>query len=275
MGRIFLHSLVTLLVVTWTTLVHAQDDDYYAPPQKETKPFKKEEAKKLMDRSPNKLYGPKLGIEAHAYLTYSGFSASLPLMGFFDKATGGVAFDGGLGLRLRVRKRFAFSLGFRYSIRQFSIQYEVTGLLPNGQMLPLTVNEDVAMFMPGFYIRPQWELGKRFYLGPQIQFNAIGINKINRNVTSSLGPVQLNPDRSPAIHSYSVQLDVGVHAGVKLHVADQLIIKPGVELGVGLAPAFVVQDDNGQNYSGGRFFCLRLGAVFEFGVWFDKATPIN
>ena len=273
MGQRILSGLFIMVLVVWAVAGHAQEDDYFTPPQKEAKPFKKEEAKKLMDRSPNKLYGPKLGIEAHAYLTYSGFTASLPLMGFFEKATGGVAFDGGVGLRLRVRKRFGMALGFRYSIRQFTIQYPVTGLMPNGQTLPLTVTEDVAMFMPGFYIRPQWELGKRFYLGPQIQFNAIGINKIDRTVDSSLGPVQLNPDRSPVIHAYSVQLDMGVHAGFKLHVADQLIIKPGVELGLGLAPAFVVQDDTGQNYSAGRFICLRIGAVFEFGVWFDKAVP--
>ena len=253
----------------------AQDDDYYTPQTKEARPFKKEEAKNLLDQSPTRKYGPKLGIEAHAYLTYSAFMASLPLMGFYDKTTGGVAFDGGLGLRLRVRKRFAFSFGFRYSIRQFTIEYQVTGLLPNGQTLPLDVTEEVAMFMPGFYIRPQWKLGKRFSLGPQIQFNALGINNINRTGSSSLGPVQLNPDESPAIHSYSVQLDVGVHAGFKIHVADQLIIKPGLELSLGLAPAFIVQDDYGEDYSGGRFTCIRIGVVIESGVWFDKIKAVQ
>ena len=274
MGRLSLHTFLIALFLAWAAIGHAQDDDYYAPPQKEAKPFKKEEAKKLMDKSPNRLYGPKLGIEAHAYLTYSAFVPSLPLMGFFTNYSGGVGFDGGLGLRLRVRKRFSIGLGFRYSIRQFSMEYPVIAEYPNGVQEEVQVTDEVAMFMPGLYLRPQWSLGKRIYLGPFVQFNFIGINKVTTSAISPMyGPV--TPTESPIIQSYSVQLDLGIHAGYRIHVADQLIIKPGLELGLGLAPAFHtgLYTQGSRTEENAKFVNIRIGAVFEFGVWFDKAAP--
>lgn len=260
--------LVTFSVVS----AMAQDDDYYVPETKRPPAVKKEELAAKASESPTRRYGPKLSIELNAHFTYSQFQPSPALATFLTKSSGGPGCDVGGGIRIRIRQRFALSTGVNFSIRQFSMEYPITGILLNGQQMRLSVSESVAMFFPTIYFRPHWELSKRFYLGPLIHFGAIGRNSVNRTVMWGTNPVTLTPNESPIIDSYSIQFDLGVHAGYKIHVAEQLIIKPSIELGLGLAPAFHTNlyQTGSRIEENARFIHLRIGVVIESGLWFDK-----
>lgn len=270
--RGFRSFFAVAVIVASAISAFGQDDDYYVPETKRPPEVKKEDLVKKASDSPTRRYGPKLSIEVNAHFTYSQFQPSPALSTFLTSSSGGPGCDVGGGLRIRIRKRFALSTGVNFSIRQFSMEYPITGILPNGQQMQLSVSESVAMYFPTVYFRPHWELSKRFYLGPLVHFGAIGSNTVNRTVVWGNNPVTLTPDESPIIDSYSIQFDFGVHAGYKIHVAEQLIVKPSIELGLGLAPAFHtgLYRTGSRVEENGRFIHLRIGVVLESGLWFDK-----
>jgi len=246
----------------------AQDEDYY-----------KEEEERVPITAPDleNLYrwGPKFGIEVHSAINYNHILMPPSIAGFFSKAIGGVGFDGGAGIRIRAYHKLAFATGFNYTIRQFNLKYEGEEI---GTGNLLDVSEKASMHYVGFYFKTLIEISKKFHLAQTFQYawlyryngTASAVNQANGNVY----PNQPTTEPSPPDWTTSNQAELGVELAYKWKVAPQLILKPYVAISFGLTPVFhtnaYLAGIFGQEEQNPRYANLKIGIIFETGLWLDE-----
>ncbi|MFT4981236.1 MAG: hypothetical protein ACI9UR_001087 [Bacteroidia bacterium] len=262
--RIF--STILLLCLTFQFGM-AQDEDYYKPEKSRTK--LSQELKDLHR------WGPKLGLEVHSAFNYNHMIMPFTIAGSFDKAVGGVGFDGGGGIRIRAYHKLAFAAGFDYAIRQFNLEY-VAEEIGTGDALDVT--EKGTMHYVGFYYKTLIELSKKFHLAQTFQYTWIyryngTASAVNQNTGSPYPP---QPTTGPVLQDWSTenQAELGIEFAYKWMISPELILKPYIGMSFGLTPtlhtAAFLDGIFGPAEQNPRYANLKIGIVFETGLWLDK-----
>ncbi|MGB1318226.1 MAG: hypothetical protein ACPG5W_08470, partial [Flavobacteriales bacterium] len=245
----------------------AQDEDYYEPEKSRTKVT--QEIKDLHR------WGPKLGIEVHSAFNYNHMLMPPTIAGAFDRAFGGVGFDGGGGIRIRAYHKLAFSAGFDYAIRQFKLEY-VAEEIGTGDALDVT--EKAAMHYVGFYYKTLIELSRKFHLAQTFQYTwvykyngtASAVNQTNGAIYAPQATTE------PILDGWSKenQAELGIEFAYKWMISPELILKPYIGISFGLTPTVhtnaYVNGLFGQQEQNPRYANLKIGVVFETGLWLDK-----
>jgi hypothetical protein len=250
----------------------AQDDDYYAPQPE--RPVATMEQVKNMTR-----WGPKLSIELHAAVAYNHLQMPLTIGGGFESAMGGVGMDAGGGIRVRLYHKLAMAGGFNFAIRQFSLSYQAqdTSLL-NPQTF--AVDESATMYFMGFYQKTIMELTRKISLALAFQYTWMhryeGHVSVENQTTPGSSPPPFDTD-APLLLGWSKtagQAELGIEFAYKMHIANELIIKPYFGAGYVFSPAvhtgIYMQSMFGESEQNPSYLNLRVGVIIETGLWLDK-----
>lgn len=256
-------------------LVHSQEEteDYYAPETVRAPALSADEVKRLYR------WGPKLGIEASAAAGYGHLQQPASLMGAFEKSNGGFALDAGVGVRVRIFHKLAVAAGFNLAIRNYGLGYEGTdGDSLNPQMF--NVDERATLFLLGFYQKIIIELSRKLHLAQTFRYGwmhrYVGRAQIDNITTPGAftGTVDLDGPLLDGWRAPTGIAELGLELAYKIHLAPELIIKPYFGLGMGLTPAvhtgLFLQSLLGESEQNPRFVNLRLGVIFETGIWTDR-----
>jgi hypothetical protein len=270
--------MTLLLMLVLPTVASGQDTDEYYAPEAERVVISADEVKRLYR------WGPKLGIELHAAIDYNHLQVPMSIAGGFEKATGGVGMDAGGGLRVRLYHKLAMAAGFNFAIRNYALGYEAMDV---DTVNPQTykVEENVTMYLMGFYQKTIIELSRKIHLAQTFQYTWLHRYKGRVNVENLTTPSSIiapfDTDE-PLLYGWSApsgQAELGLELAYKLHIANELIIKPYFGLGYVFTPAvhtgilmqtpslFGAASEVEQNPS---FINLRLGVIFETGLWTDR-----
>ncbi len=266
MKRLALYCLILPLFA-----IGQETDDFYAPEQAR-EPVTVENVKQLYR------WGPKLGLEVHAAVSYNHLQMPLSLAGAFEKSSGGAGFDGGGGVRVRLYHKIAMAAGFNFAIRNFSLGYEamdVDTVNPQTYM----VDESVTQYLMGFYQKTIIELSRKIHLAQTFQYTWLhryaGTAHIENLTTPGAGPGTVELDR-PLLDGWSRssgQAELGLEFAYKIHIANELIIKPYIGAGFVFSPAvhtgLMLQGFFGESEQNPSFINLRLGVIMETGLWLD------
>jgi len=275
-----------LVLCLWLPLfaIAQEEDDFYAP-EKAREPVSVEDVKRLYR------WGPKLGLEVHAAVSYNHLQMPATIAGGFEKASGGVGFDGGGGLRVRLYHKLAMAAGFNFAIRNFSLQYEAMDV---DTVNPQTykVDEGTTLYLMGFYQKTIIELSRKLHLAQTFQYTwrhrYSGRAHVENLTTpgATIGSFDLD---QPLLDGWSAptgQAELGIELAYKIHIANELIIKPYFGAGFVLSPAvhtgWVLQTLFGESEQNPSFINFRLGVIMETGLWLDgprsnrgKSRPAN
>jgi len=264
---------------------HGQEvDDFYAPEQKR-EPVSIEDVKRLYR------WGPKLGLEVHAAVSYNHLQMPASLMGAFERSAGGAGFDGGGGLRVRLFHKLAMAAGFNFAIRNFSLEYEAMDM---DTVNPQTykVDEGTTLYLMGFYQKTIIELSRKLHLAQTFQYTWLhrysGRAHVENLTTpgATIGSFDLDRPLLDGWSAPSGQAELGIELAYKIHIANELIIKPYFGAGFVFSPAvhtgLVMQTLFGESEQNPSFINLRLGVIMETGLWLDgprsnrkKPRPAN
>lgn len=248
--------------------VSAQDEDYYAPQKSRT--IVADDIAELHR------WGPKLGLEVHATVNYVHLLMPPTIAGSFDRAFGGVGFDGGSGIRIRAYHKLAFAGGFNYAIRQFDLEYRAEDLSSGDE---LAVKEKATMHYIGFYYKTLIEISKKFHLAQTFQYTWINryIGQASaENLTNPSVFYAPQPTSEPILDGWSTenQAELGVEFAYKWKISPELILKPYIALSFAVTPALhtnaYLDGFFGPEEQNPRFVNLRFGVIFETGLWLDK-----
>lgn len=269
------HLLLLLFLMLPLALL-AQEDDYYGPQSKQ--PMVTMEQVKNMTR-----WGPKLGIELHAALSYNHLRLPMSIANGF-KSSGGAGMDAGGGIRVRLYHKLAMAAGFNFAIRQYSLSYEAQDVDTINPQL-YAVDEGATLYLMGFYQKTIMELTRKISLALAFQYT--WINKYEGHVvvdnltTPGSSPAPFDID-APLLEGWSKtesQAELGIEFAYKIHIANELIIKPYFGAGYVFSPAvntgIMLQTPNifGQSTlteQNPNFLNLRIGVIIETGLWLDK-----
>lgn len=263
--------LLTLCLLIPLLSIAQEDDDFYAP-DKVLNPVSVEDVKRLYR------WGPKLGIEVHAAVSYNHLQMPMSLIGAFEKTSGGAGFDGGIGLRVRLYHKLAMAAGFNYAIRNFSLGYEAMDV---DTVNPQTyrVDESTTLYLMGFYQKTIIELSRRLHLAQTFQYTWLHIYKGSAHIENLTTPGATNGIfdlDQPLLDGWSApkgQAELGIELAYKIHLANELIIKPYFGVGMVFSPAvhtgLVLQNLFGESEQNPSFINLRLGVIMETGLWLD------
>ncbi len=260
---------ILLLVFGSLQVSHAQDEDYYTP--EKTRKSKLTSELKDLHR-----WGPKLGIEVHSAFNYNHMIMPPTIAGAFDKAMGGVGFDGGGGIRIRAYHKLAFAAGFDYAIRQFNLEYLAEDLATGDQ---LSVTEKGTMHYIGFYYKTLIELSRKFHLAQTFQYTWVYRYNGTASAIDNTNPSIIYPPQSttePILDGWSTdnQAELGIEFAYKWMISPELILKPYIAISFGLTPTLhtnaYVSGIFGPQEQNPRYANLKIGVVFETGVWVDK-----
>lgn len=261
-----------LLLLMLPSMLSAQEtDDFYAPEQAR-EPVTVENVKQLYR------WGPKLGLEVHAAVSYNHLQMPMSLMGAFEKASGGAGFDGGGGIRVRLYHKLSMAAGFNFAIRNFSLGYQAMDV---DTVNPQTyqVEENVTQYLMGFYQKTIIELSRRLHLAQTFQYTWLhryaGEAYVENLTTPGAGPGTIELDR-PLLDGWSTssgQAELGLEFAYKIHVANELIVKPYIGAGYVFSPAvhtgLMLQGFFGESEQNPSFINLRIGVIMETGLWLD------
>ena len=258
-----------LILCLCVPFVKAQDEDYY---QEEKSRSKSELTTDLKDLH---RWGPKLGIEVHAAVNYNHMIMPPTIAGSFNKAIGGVGFDGGGGIRIRAYHKLAFAAGFDYAIRQFDLEY-VAEEIGTGDALDVT--EKGTMHYVGFYYKTLIELSRKFHLAQTFQYTWVyryngTASAVNQNSGAVYAPQNTT---QPILDGWRTedQAELGIEFAYKWMISPELILKPYIGISFGLTPTLhtnaFLDGFFGPQEQNPRYANLKIGVVFETGVWLDK-----
>ncbi len=266
---------VALLLLLLPFLSYAQEDteDYYAPEAVRTPSMSPDEVKRLHR------WGPKLGIEASVAAGYGHLQQPASLMAAFEKSNGGFALDAGIGVRVRIFHKLAMAAGFNFAIRNYGLAYEGTdGDSLNPQLFD--VDESATLFLLGFYQKTIIELSRKLHLAQTFRYGwmhrYVGRAQIDNITTPGAftGTVDLDGPLLDGWRAPTGIAELGLELAYKIHLSPELIIKPYFGLGMGLSPAvhtgLFLQSLLGESEQNPRFVNLRLGVIFETGIWTDR-----
>ncbi|MCF8258683.1 MAG: hypothetical protein K9J06_14100 [Flavobacteriales bacterium] len=248
-----------------------EEDDFYAP-EKAREPVSVEDVKQLYR------WGPKLGLEVHAAVSYNHLQMPASIAGGFEKASGGAGFDGGAGLRVRLYHKIAMAAGFNFAIRNFSMGYEAVSM---DSINPQTykVDESTTLYLMGFYQKTIIELSRKLHLAQTFQYTWMhrytGTAVVENLTTPAAGGGTVDLD-APFLYGWSAptgQAELGLEFAYKIHIANELIIKPYIGAGFVFSPAvhtgLVLQTLFGESEQNPSLINLRLGVIMETGLWLD------
>lgn len=266
--------LILLSFVFLASSALAQDEDYYKE-EKERNHVHPSDIEDLYR------WGPKFGIEVHSAFNYNHLLMPLSIAGSFDKAIGGVGFDGGGGIRIRAYHKLAFAVGFDYAIRQFDLEYLAEEI---GTGDPLDVSEQGSMHYLGFYYKTLIEISKKFHLAQTFQYtwmyNYNGFARAENQNNGAISPKQ--PTTKPVLEGWSAgtnQAELGVEFAYKWKIAPQLILKPYLAISLGLTPTIhtdlYLNGIFGAEEQNPRYANLKIGLIFETGLWMDKPEVVS
>lgn len=261
-----------LLAVLPLSLFAQEEDDFYAP-EKEREALSPDEVKQLYR------WGPKLGVELHVAFAYNHLQMPASIAGGFEKTSGGAGMDAGGGLRVRLYHKLAMAAGFNFAIRNFSMSYEAMDV---DTINPQTydVDEQTTLYLLGFYQKTIIELTRRLHLAQTFQYTWLhryeGKADVENLTTPGARVGTIDLDR-PLLDGWSAPsglAELGLEFAYKVHIAPELIFKPYLALGFGLTPAvhtgYFLQTLFGESEQNPSFINLRLGVVFETGLWLDR-----
>jgi hypothetical protein len=260
---------ILFLVTLFPFAGFAQDEEYYKE-EKERVPITAPDLENLYR------WGPKFGIEVHSAFNYNHLLMALPIAGAFDEAIGGVGFDGGGGIRIRAYHKLSFSAGFDYAIRQFSLEYQAEEI---GTGDPLDVTEKAAMHYIGFYYKTLIEISRKFHLAQTFQYTWINSYSGTASaVNQSNGAVYPKQETTkPILDGWSAgnQAELGIEFAYKWKIAPQLILKPYIAISFGLTPTlntsiYAASPIFGNQEQNPRYANLKIGVIFETGLWLDE-----
>lgn len=275
-------AALTLLILSLSTLTTwAQDEDYYAP-EKTRKPMSQTDLNDLHR------WGPKMGIEAWGSVGYSHFYTPSTIQGGFDKATGGLGYDVGIGPRIRIYHKLAIAFGFQFSGRGYSTELTAiaevdTGYAPNNgpATIDVKVSEKMNMQYIGFYIKPIIELSRKFHLAVLFHpswelvksrkgYSTQTIVGGPPNLIGSIGTLQ----NESSFEMEPKQFELGLEFAYKWMIAPQLILKPHIGINFATSAIFHTGAELPTPFGGWEqnpsFMTLRFGVIFETGLWLDK-----
>lgn len=273
-------TILPIFIFTLFSLaVFAQDEDYYKE-EKQRAPVSTSDLENLYR------WGPKFGIEAFGSVGYSHFYTPSTISGAFEKATGGLAFDAGVGGRIRIYHKLAMAFGFQFSGRGYNIAFPAyaeidTGSAPNQATatLDIDIDEKANITYLGFYIKPVIELSRKFHLAvlfhPSWQLSYKGESKqtITRGPSGYIGSVGVLKDES-SVEIEKKQFEIGLEFAYKWMIAPQLILKPHIGINFATSGIFHTGAEIPTPFGGWEqnpsFMTLRIGMIFETGLWMDK-----
>lgn len=272
-----------LFFVVLASSALAQDEDYYKE-EKQRTPISASVLESLYR------WGPKFGIEAFGSVGYSHFYVPAAISESFEKATGGLGYDAGIGGRIRIYHKLAIAFGLQFSGRGYNTAFPAyaeidTGTAPNQATatLNLDIEEKANITYLGFYIKPVIELSRKFHLAvlfhPSWQVSYRGQSK--QTVTSGpsgyVGSVGILQNES-SLEIEKKQFELGLEFAYKWMIAPQLILKP--HIGVNFATSGVfhtgaeIPTPFGAWEQNPSFLTLRVGVIFETGLWMDSPTKL-
>ncbi|TNF25781.1 MAG: hypothetical protein EP314_06395 [Bacteroidetes bacterium] len=263
-----------LLLLTFADLF-AQDEDYYAP--EKTRPV-------VTEQELNQLYrwGPKLGIEAYGSIGYSHFYAPPTISGAFDKTNGGFGYDAGVGARIRIYHKLAIGFGYAFSGRGYNMSLMAQAEVDTGNgtaIVDVRVDEKANMTYMGFYIKPIIELSRKFHLALlfkqtyMLTYRGTSTQTITGGPSSWVGSVGVLQNES-SMEIEPQLFEFGLEFAYKWTIAPQFIMKPHIGINFGTSAIFHTGAELPTPFGGWEqnpsFMTLRLGVIFESGVWMDK-----
>jgi hypothetical protein len=253
----------------------AQDDDYY-----------KEEEQRApvseLDLQELNRWGPKFGIEAHGCIGYSHFYVPSTIAANFSRSVGALAFDAGIGFRIRIFHKLAIATGFNLSGRGYNTEYSAQAEADTGNgsiILDMVVAESARRTFAGFYIKPIIELSRKFHLAVLFHqsWEIRYMGESRRTVTSGppayIGLVEVLENES-SLPSQKSQFEIGLEFAYKWVIAPQFIIKPHIGINLATSAIFHTGAEMPTPFGGWEqnpsFMTLRLGVIFEMGIWMDQ-----
>ncbi len=253
----------------------AQDEDYYAP----------EKVRAIVKPDFDKLYrwGPKLGFEIHGSIGYSHFYTPSTISGAFTKAVGGLGYDGGAGIRIRIYHKLAVATGVKVSGRGYTMAFPASAEVDTGngtQVYEIDLYEKGEMVYVGFYVKPIIELSRKFHLAVLFQ-HSWQLSYKGRSTQTVTAPASAAGSTGTLIDQSSVeietkQFELGLEFAYKWNIAPQLVLKP--HLGINLATSGIFHTGAelptpfGPWEQNPSFMTIRVGLIFEMGIWLDKPT---
>lgn len=274
------------MILAVSASVFAQDEDYYAPE-------KKRQPVSQVDLNELHRWGPKLGIEAWGSVGYSHMYTPSTIQGGFESALGGLAYDVGVGPRIRIYHKLAIAFGFQFSGRGYSMELPAVAEIDTGTsvsnggfgvasaLIDVDVDEKMDMQYIGFYIKPVIELSRKFHLGISFRqsWELINQRKGTSRQTITGGPSNLIGSTGVIENESSFemepnQFEVGIEFAYKWMIAPQLILKPHIGINFSTNAIFhtgaELPTPFGPWEQNPSFMTIRFGAIFETGLWMDK-----
>lgn len=259
--------------------LQAQDEDYYAP-ENARKPVVQVDLNELHR------WGPKLGIEAMGSIGYSHMYTPTTIQGGFERAVGGLGYDVGIGARVRIYHKLAIAFGFQFSGRAYSMSLTAFSEVDTGNgtaIVDVDISERMKMQYIGFYIKPVIELSRKFHLGILFrpswellsQRRGSSTQTIVGGPSNLIGSVGVLQDES-SFETIPDQFELGLEFAYKWMIAPQLILKPHIGINFATSGIFRTGAEIPTPFGGWEqnpsFMTLRVGVIFETGLWMDKPT---
>ncbi|MCF8461226.1 MAG: hypothetical protein K9G46_10900 [Flavobacteriales bacterium] len=272
-----LFPLFIFILLSFSAL--AQDEDYYKEEQ-QREPITASDLQDLYR------WGPKFGIEAFGSVGYSHFYAPSTISAAFTKATGGLGYDAGIGARIRIYHKLAMAFGFQFSGRGYNIGFPAyaeidTGTAPNTAVATLDIDiaEKANITYLGFYIKPVIEISRKFHLAIlfhpswQLSYKGSSTQIITGGPPSYIGSVGTLQDES-SVEIIEEQFELGLEFAYKWVIAPQFIIKPHIGINLATSGIFHTGAEMPTPFGGWEqnpsFMTLRVGVIFEMGIWMDQ-----
>lgn len=268
---------VVLLMSMSSLAALAQDEDYYSP-EKPRPPISQADLDHIHR------WGPKLGIEAMASVGYAHMYTPATIQGGFERAAGGLGYDVGIGARIRIYHKLAVAFGFQFSGRGYSMSLTAFSEVDTGSgtaVVDVDVSEKMNMQYIGFYIKPVIELSRKFHLAVLFRPSWELVNQRRGTSTQAIvgGPANLVGsigilENQSSFETIPNQFELGFEFAYKWVIAPQLILKPHVGINFATSGIFRTGAEIPTPFGGWEqnpsFMTLRVGVIFETGLWMDQ-----
>ena len=201
----------------------------------------------------------------------------LPFQELLQKKAGGLGYDAGIGVRIRIFHKLAIATGFRLSGRGYDIEFPASADVDTGsggtQTWELNIAENANITYAGFYIKPVIELSRKFHLAVLFQQSWMVTYKgeSTQTVTSPASAVGATGTlvNESSMEIEPSQFELGLEFAYKWNVAPQLILKPHIGFNLATSAIFHTGAELPTPFGGWEqnpsFMTIRFGVIFETG----------
>ncbi|MCX7768195.1 MAG: hypothetical protein N2110_04120 [Flavobacteriales bacterium] len=233
---------------------------------------------------------PDLAVEFPLYGVYNFVNYPNLLKSVYRSDNGGVGFDVGVGLKIRLKRGFVMRTGFNFRDKGYKATGEKTPVQVAGDSTNfyyLSFQEKATLFYPGVYLNfgHEW---KYFFLSGGLNLSPFSFfrGSYSYELTNFQGLIMAKETVNAARHSFLVhdlistsaeprnfnmQADVQFMFGGNFRIGDRIALKPCMQYTVPLVPLYFssqyVQYGEGQksmlNVSG---YQLKVGLIVELGI---------